>query len=143
MSISLLTSESGSGGASSVECGAVACEVQADFTVPRGLTSPADAIPLRDVKENRETISVALRQTESWSNTKEREFARLAALRALGHASKEDEVEFASLLALRRRTKNPLSADEIVFQHRRREMEQKLLTDLARYVDFLESAGRP
>ena len=61
----------------------------------------------------------------------------LAAKLALGTATGDQEVELDNLRDLRRRTRNPMSATEIIFQYQRRQREIRLLNELQNYVEFL------
>lgn len=80
------------------------------------------------------------RQEElTWSNTQERKFARLAAKIAANKADGRERKEFSELQVVRRRTRNPLSSEDIVFDYKRRQLEARLLASLHNYVEFIET----
>ncbi|MGH8019855.1 MAG: hypothetical protein ACREIA_16570 [Opitutaceae bacterium] len=79
---------------------------------------------------------------QQWSNALEKRFSRLTALKAAGIISAEDKAEWLQLRSLRRASKNPIPADEILFQYRRRRAEQRLLAEFEAYVRFLDSPHR-
>jgi hypothetical protein len=81
-------------------------------------------------------------QTSKWTKNDERNFSNLAALKAVGKASEEDLSNLRQLQVRRRREKNPMTGDEVLFHYQRRQMESELLKNLQQYVKFLEAPRR-
>jgi hypothetical protein len=79
---------------------------------------------------------------ETWSNTREKAFSILALKVAKRQHTQEELAHFHQLQAFRRRTRNMRSAEEILFDFRRRQIESKLIASLHEYVDFLEAPYR-
>lgn len=143
MSISLAFCDAEAGGASSVAVSGIVAEVSSEFASPRATSTPPPVVTSGDGDRVHSVMLVRMEEQVTWSHSKENEFSKLAALKARHKATPEQLAEFGRLLALRRRLKNPLSADEVIFQYQRREMESKLLNELQRYVAFLEAPRSP
>jgi len=143
MSISLISiNDACASGASSIVASRVIASVNAEFLSPSAHAAPPPPPVAAEGHEVAPTMNIVLQDTAVWSHSKEREFSRLAALRATGKATREDQQAFRELQSVRRLKKNPVPADEVIFQYKRREMESKLLANLQDYVAFLESAHR-
>jgi hypothetical protein len=106
------------------------------FAAPPPETSDQDTL------SSHARFNLQLGFDNEWNELKEHRYSELAVLKATGKAQAEHSEEFASLLDLRRRTKTPVSVDEMVFQHRRRKIERELLKQLNRYAIFLKTARR-
>ena len=78
---------------------------------------------------------------KEWSRAKERKFSALVEQKALRTATPAQLIELGNLQLLRRETKNAPSPEEVLFQYRRRQMEAKLLRQLADYVEFLQASS--
>lgn len=142
MSISIITPDATGGGASSIVASGVVAELATEFATPVVLSPPPPKMTIQEGTHVETSLNVPISKNVTWSHSKEREFTRLAALRALGKATVADLNALQSLRTLRRAKKNPVPAAEIIFQFRRREMEKNLLTELHRYVAFLETPRR-
>lgn len=112
------------------------------FSAARPSSAPPPPVSSGEAKVTGATLVYNIRDTSRWSHTKEQEFSRLAALKARGKATGEELAELSRLRQIRRKKKNPLSAEEVLFQYRRRQMEAKLLEEIQEYVAFIE-APRP
>lgn len=86
--------------------------------------------------------SVSRNHDDKWTFSLEKNFARLAAKIAGEEATKEELKEFAELQKIRRRTRNPLTAEEIIFDFKRRKLEADIVASLHRYVEFIEAPRR-
>ena len=107
------------------------------------LQSTVQAPPPPVVASNGSTTSsgysVLPNPDDTWSNTREFRFSKLASKRALGEASVKEQKEFDSLLKQRRRARNPPSTEEVLFQYKRRQIETKLLLQLQEYANFIDA----
>lgn len=121
--------------------GVKAAETASLFNVPQAVQSCPPALDRTDGKADSGALRypVMRKIEEQWSHTKETRFAALAAKKALRKATAEELSELAALRELRRRTKNPPTAAEIIFQHRREQAEAKVLEELQKYVQFLNA----
>ena len=126
MSISLSFCDATGGGATSVGAAGIVAEVSTEFAVLKVISAPPPAIIGGDGDRVHTAYAVEIDEDAAWSHSKESEFSRLAALKAKEMASPDQVAALERLRIHRRRTKNPMSADEVVFQYRRREMETKL-----------------
>lgn len=115
----------------------------APFVQPVALQSPEPSLFViaGDGDLSAPTYSVALSKTD-WSKSNERRFDDLAEKKALGEATESELEELNGLRLARRKHKNPMSAEEVMFHYQRRKMESKLLNDLKEYVHFLEAPRR-
>ena len=75
----------------------------------------------------------------SWTAANERRFALLTAAKACDQLGREALEEWRLLQIKRRRKLSPPSAEEVIFQHRRRLLESKLVESLQAYVHFIQA----
>ena len=87
-------------------------------------------------------FSVGRNEDLKWSKTQERSFSRMAAKIATRKATSEEQNKFKELQPLRRRTRNALTSEEILFDFKRRQLEGHLIASLHKYVEFLETPRR-
>ena len=142
MIISLSFTDAAGSGTSSIAISGFVAEMSGEFAAPKVVSAPPPTVGGNEGDQVRTSHRVTIERVETWSHSKEGTFSRLAAAKALGKASSSQLTELERLRAIRRRMKNPMSADEVIFQYRRREMESRLLADLQRYVEFLEAPRR-
>ncbi|MGH7996720.1 MAG: hypothetical protein ACREFX_10250 [Opitutaceae bacterium] len=114
-----------------------------EFNLPSRVEAPPPPVFTPKGTAISSGYSVPPHQVVKWSNTREFRYSELATKRALGEVSEKEEEEFDSLLKQRRRAKNPPSADEIIFQYKRRQMEARLLTQLQEYANFIDAPRSP
>jgi hypothetical protein len=98
---------------------------------------PTVTIPLVE-SANPPSYEVTLRDDTGWTKSKERQFTDLLTLKALKRATPDELVKFRELQARRRRLKNPIKADEIIFQFKKQQMASKLLNDIQAYINFTQ-----
>lgn len=142
MSILVSCSSAETVGASTVTVAAIVSEVSPQFRPEHAVSAPPPKPPQIEATQVHPAVYVPIKAEMKWSHSKEAKFSQLAALKALGKATDEQIKELSVLRDLRRKKKNPQSAAEIVFQYRRREIEQRLLQDVRQYFAFLETASR-
>ena len=113
----------------------------APFVRPAAIQSPVPPLFVVPDEGDRSApnYSVALLKSNHWSKNNERQFDVLAEKKALGMATQEDLNALNELRLRRRKSKNPMGAEEVIFHYQRRQMESKLLKDLQEYVHFLEA----
>jgi len=99
------------------------------------INQPTVTIPLVE-PAGPPSYEVTLRDDSGWTKSKERQFTDLLTLKALKRATPEQLVKFRELQARRRKLKNPIKADEIVFQFKKQQMASKLLSDIQEYITF-------
>lgn len=117
--------------------------VDDDFSTATVLQSDAPQMAPHGNDDGVPTVySVPRTEEASWSKSNEREFSKLSALKAVRSATPEQIQRWQILQELRRRSRNPMSTSEIIFQYRRRVYEARILKDLRSYVEFLQTEGR-
>jgi hypothetical protein len=106
-----------------------------DYATTAEMDPPTVSIPLVE-PAGPPTYEVTLRDDSGWTKSKERRFTDLLTLKALKRATPDELVKFRELQALRRKLKNPIKAEEIVFQFKKQQMATKLLNDIQEYINF-------
>ena len=116
----------------------------APYVAPSGVQSPPPLVlPPQNGNGDLtpESFFIQVHSTE-WTKSNEMSFSKLAALKALGKASSEELATLNELQIRRRKGRNPMAGDEVLFQYQRRQMEIELLKNLQQYVQFLEAPRR-
>lgn len=80
--------------------------------------------------------TVVFDTVETWSPAKNIRFKELARAEAIRDLSIGEILELDDLTKLRRDTKHPRTADEILWQRRQQKLTNKLLDALVDYVEF-------
>jgi hypothetical protein len=83
-----------------------------------------------------ESVTFAPQMPDRWDAEKGMRFKDLAQKEAVGDISVEELVELDFLSVLRTRHKNPMKADEILWQRRQRSLTRAMIDSLKQYVEF-------
>ncbi|HZQ46074.1 MAG TPA: hypothetical protein VFC07_03605 [Verrucomicrobiae bacterium] len=110
----------------------------ATISVPQDFVSSAHTQfqTTRPVATSSTTLSIRMRRR--WGAAENIRFKELAHKDAIGPLTATEWAELNALMALRRETKFPLSADQILWQRKQKYLTDNLINALKKYVEFHE-----
>lgn len=100
------------------------------------------ALKVDEAAESEYLSSPAPEKAEEWNNSKERRFSDLVTAKALRTASEQDLADLSALAIRRRRAKETLSAEDIVFEFKRKQWAAALEKQVAGFLNFTNAANR-